>query len=389
MIEKIPTQKPSLANRKESMARWPVPPEVRSEVLRFVEDLELGKVNRGKRISQARQCRYVDLLRIPLVFLKKRCEEIEASDVERFEKALTTDVIQSHLKSRPYSAWTKSDIRKALKVFLGWRFGQAKAVELAGWLDTRVRARTPEFLSEQQIERLLKQCRTTEQRYAVAVLFDSGARAEEFINIRLEDVALPEGQHNYVNITLKQEYSKTLGRTISLYWRHSHEAVRDYLSERLTSGLRPSDPVFGNTYNGLRMFLRRIGKRILGKHVHPHLLRHSSATYYATKLNRQELCYRYGWRFSSHMPDVYISRAGMVNKDLDTRFTNTELAGLKDDLTKLEQQNRIKDERITSLQTTISDMQRNVAMISEVLAKRPAVHDVQRALERKKASGRV
>jgi hypothetical protein len=42
------------------------------------------------------------------------------------------------------------------------------------------------------------------------------------------------------------------------------------------------------------------------------------------KVNRQELSYRYGWRFSSNMPDIYISRAGMENHELDEKFTQTE-----------------------------------------------------------------
>jgi hypothetical protein len=133
------------------------------------------------------------------------------------------------------------------------------------------------------------------------------------------------------------------------------------------------------------MFLRRLGKRVLGKSIHPHLFRHSSATYYATKLNRQELCYRYGWRFSSNMPDIYISRAGMENKDLDVKFTNTELSGLKDDLARLQQQTKIKDERIAALQSTIENMQNHLAEIAEVLAMKPSVEAVQKALARKKA----
>ncbi len=56
-----------------------------------------------------------------------------------------------------------------------------------------------------------------EERFVIAVLFDSGARAEEFHNIRREDIQLPSGSDNYVQITLKEEYSKTNGRTISLY----------------------------------------------------------------------------------------------------------------------------------------------------------------------------
>ena len=81
-----------------------------------------------------------------------------------------------------------------------------------------------------------------------------------------------------------------------------------------------------------------------------------------------------------------ISQADVENKDLDVKFTNTELGGLKDDLTRLQQQNKIKDERIGTLQSTIEEMQRNMAMIAEVLAVKPTVAEVQRALEKKRRS---
>ena len=80
----------------------------------------------------------------------------------------------------------------------------------------------------------------------------------------------------------------------------------------------------------------RLGKKILNKSIHFHLFRHSSATFYAPKLNRQQLCYRYGWKFSSDMPDVYISRAGMENKELDEQITNTELSDLQNKVSKME-----------------------------------------------------
>jgi hypothetical protein len=80
-----------------------------------------------------------------------------------------------------------------------------------------------------------------------------------------------------------------------------------------------------------------------------HLFRHSSTTYCATKLNRQELCYRYGWKFSSNMPDIYISRAGMETRTLDQKFTQTELSSLKDNLARVNQDNQIKAQRIDTL----------------------------------------
>jgi integrase len=373
-----------LPARLEGISRWQVLESTRRELRRFVEQLALGKVNPGKQICEARQVKYLDLLKIPLQFFRKATDRITVRDVERFEKALSTDQVRSWQKDAPYAPSTKADIRQVLKVYLRWRLGQARALQLAGWLDTRERPKTPEFLREEEVERLLRHCRTPQQRYVLTLLFDSGARAEEFINIRLEDLRLPEGKENFVKLTLKEEYSKTKGRTIALYWCRSLPAISTYLQERRGQGMAATDPVFPGNYDALRMFLRRLGRRVLGKPVHPHLFRHSSATYYASKLNRQELCYRYGWRFSSDMPDVYISRAGMENHQLDEKFTQTELSTLKDDLVRVTQENQIKAQRIDELQQSIEAMHRNVEMIAEVLAANPSVQQVAAALQRKR-----
>lgn len=383
MTVKLSAHDPCLASRRQAVQRWQVPAVVKQEVLRFVDGLALGQVNPGKRISEGRQAKYLDSLRVSLEFIGKPTGRLALKDVERFERALSTNGILSHQRGAPYADSTKVDLRKALKVFLRWRLGKTKATELAGWLDTRDHYKTPDYLSEAEVEALFKQCRTPEQRYIVAVLFDAGARAEEFLNLRFEDMRLPESKENYVKLTLKEEYSKTLGRTISLYWRHTLEAVQDYLTERLRSGPEPIDPILPTTYDGVRLFLRRLGLKTLNRPVHPHLFRHSSATHYAAKLNRQELCYRYGWRFSSNMPDVYISRAGMESKDLDLKFTGTEVAGLKQELASVRQEARIKEERIGALQQDLEAMKQHLAMIAEVLAANPKAEAVEAALRRK------
>ena len=374
----------NLPSALRSLDTWRIPATTRSELRRFIDDLALGRVNRGTRISEARRLKYLNLLKAPLEFLNKPTPRLTPRDIERFEKALASDQVQSRWKHQPYAFNTKVDVRKALKAYLRWRLGDAKAVRLAGWLDTHERFKTPDFLKEPEVERLYRRCRTVEQRYLVAVLFDSGARAQEFLNIRFEDVQLPEGKDNFVKVALKEEYSKTKGRTISLYWRHSLEAVREYLNERTARGIRATDPVFAGTYDAMRMFLTRLGSAALRRHVHPHLFRHSSATFYANKLNRQELCYRYGWRFSSRMPDVYISRAGMETRELDAKFTQTELSTLKDDLSRVAQENQIKEQRIEELQRSVEAMRRNVEMITEILAKNPSIREVELALQRKR-----
>ena len=246
--------------------------------------------------------------------------------------------------------------------------------------------KTPDFLKEADVEKLYKACKCAKERFLIAVLFDAGARATEFHNIRYDDVQLADDQKNYVKVALREEYSKTKGRTISLFWKYSNEAVHDYLRERERAGIKVKDAVFNMSYSAARTFLHRLGTKILGRSIHYHLFRHSSATYYADKMNRQQLCIRYGWTFSSDMPDIYIARAGVENAELDQKFAQTEANSMRDVLAQAEQREKAKDERIEQLEKTISDVQKSFAAVVEALAKNPSPQDLFRALNRKSGS---
>ncbi len=332
---KIEIHNRNLDIRKQNIKNWKIPEQDKKDLIKFLGELALGKVNKGKKISEQRQLKYLDILKIPLEFFGKTIDKLTLKDVEGFEKALSSDKLKSKKKNKPFALETKADIRKILRTYLRWKL-KDKAVPLVDWFDVRVPNKTPNYLSEAEIEKLYKNCKNNSERFLIAVLFDSGARAEEFHNIRYEDIQLPEGKDSFVKLTLKEEYSKTRGRVISLYWKHSLEAIRDYLTERKKDGIKLNEPVFENSYDNTRQVLLRLGLKVLSKSIHYHLFRHSSSTFYASKMNRQELCYRYGWAFSSRMPDVYISRAGMENKQLDEKFNSTELEEVKTQLSKEE-----------------------------------------------------
>lgn len=342
----------NIVSRKKGVNDWNIPESVKKNIFRFLEELELGKVNKGLKISEARQSKYLDILKMPLEFWNKPENKITIKDIEFFEKKLSSGEIKTK-SGEPYSNSTKVDIRRGMKIYLKWKLGQTKGNELTDWLDTRGVKKTPDYLKETEITKLYQHCKSASERFLLAVLFDSGARASEFHNIRYEDIQLPEGKDNFVKLTLKEEYSKTKGRTISLYWKYSLEAIAEYLKEREQEGIKSNDPVYSGSYDSARFFLMRLGKKILKKSIHFHLFRHSSATYYATKLNRQELCYRYGWAFSSDMPDTYISRAGMESKELDEKFDHTELGELKVQLSKEQLERKRMQEQIEVMQAGI------------------------------------
>lgn len=364
---KIEIHNRSVGKRKEGIINWNISKDDKKDLLRFLEELGLGKVNKGRKITESRQSKYLDSLRTPLEFFNKPTKKLTDKDVEAFEKALSSGVL-GRKDGQPYSNATKVDIRRTMKIYFRWVLGINKASKLTDWLDTRDVKKTPDYLKESEIEKLYKSCKNNEQRFLIAMLFDSGARAGEFHNIRYEDIQLPQGNNNFVRLTLKEEYSKTKGRTISLYWKNSLEAVKGYLREREIDGIKSDEPVFKNTYLGARLFLRRLGKKILGRVIYFHLFRHSSATYYANKLNRQELCIRHGWAFSSKMPDVYISRSGMESNELDEKFTHTELGELQRKVSKHDTEIKMKNETVSDLQKMSNKLYKELSYIKAVIA---------------------
>src|SRR2546426_1546933 len=103
MVEIIRTNNRNLVPRLEGVAKWDVPSVIRAEIRRFCEELALGKVNRSRKISESRQSKYLDLLKVPLEFFNKPTNRLRTKDIEQFENALSTDRIQSHLKRAAYS----------------------------------------------------------------------------------------------------------------------------------------------------------------------------------------------------------------------------------------------------------------------------------------------
>jgi integrase len=352
-LEKVGIHIRSLESRKKGvLENWKIPEQDKKDIFLFLNDLALGKVNKGKKISEARLIKYLDYFRTPFEYWNKPIAKLTLKDIEAFEKYLTN--------KKDYSISTKAGMRIALKVYFKWKGLPSNFYD---WFDCRTPNKTPDYLSEPEIEKLYKACKNNAERYLIAVLFDSGARAEEFHNIRIGDIQLPSNNENYIKLTLKEEYSKTKGRVISLYWKHSLEAIRDYLNERKEN--KTTEPIFENTYDNARQILYRLGLKALNKSIHYHLFRHSSATYYATKLNRQELCYRYGWAFSSKMPDTYISRAGMESKQLDEKFKSTELEEIQK---KFEKDKLAKDIELEQMKKKQEDSENKEKEYSEMFS---------------------
>ncbi len=267
-----------------------------------------------------------------------------------------------------------------LKQYLRWKLKPETYVILSKPLNIRIQSKKPDpkYLTISEIDKLHKNCKDNRERFIISVLFGSGQRAEEFLNNRFSDYVLPEKKENFVKLTIRHGYSKTEGRTISLYYERCLESVRDYLNE--IKGIEPDEVVIKDSYDSIRHWLARLGLRVLNKPLNFHLFRSSCASWLANRLNRQQLCYYFAWKFNSSMPDTYINRKGLIMDDVDDKFEKTELEELKD---KLEKQNAGQSLEIDQLK----EMNRISYLIEYLKYKKPK--DLKERLERlnKKRAG--
>jgi len=126
----------------------------------------------------------------------------------------------------------------------------------------------PHVITEEELEALNEACRDDLDRLIINLLFETGVRASELLEIRAKDVDIESGE-----ITLRSaKYGKA--RTVFLGPK-SMELV-----SRALKRLKPSDRLVGLTYWGLYKRLKRIAARasVDVSSVRPHAFRHTFAT---------------------------------------------------------------------------------------------------------------
>jgi len=327
-MEKVFCHSQDLDGKLKDIKRWNISDQDKNKVPMFFRDYELGKIT-GRRGTnpEGTMLRYLYFLKVGLENIKGE----NKADVEEFLEGLLKDKVKTFDKKtreysgEPYAARSKRDILKILERYLSWK-NPSKATLLKGLLNIRIASKRSdtETLVEEEIKKLLEGTEASDKRFFLSVLGSGGLRAEEFHNLRYSDFELPKGKEIFVKLTIRNLFSKTKGRTITLYDKWVLPAAKKYLAERLQEGIKPDEVVFRTTYYGNRNWLSDYGKKILDKAINYHLFRHTAATRLASKMNRQQLCIYFGWAFSSPMPDRYIERAGVNMVDVESKFTLTE-----------------------------------------------------------------
>lgn len=333
-FEKISIHPLNLDVAKTSFKKIAPSKEDYESVIEWLRDLTIEKA-----LTERRQLRLLSDMNLFFKIYKKPIAKLTFNDLQTLKESLLNNNIHKKDKGN-YSDSVKAGLSETLVRYLEHahpkrlpEFVSKSNKPLRKWFIIKCKKKTPEVLTEQEVEKLFNTSKSIEGRFMIAVLFDAGCRIEEFANMRYEDFEEPTTNFPYYKIDFKEEYSKTEGRKIGLYWKHSTKSIAEFLATAKRQDMK--ERVFEKNYDAMRMFLTRHGMKILNKRVHPHMFRKSSATFYASKMNRQQMCVRYGWKFSSPMPDIYIQRKGIDEDRVKDVQLNDDISVLRKEILEL------------------------------------------------------
>lgn len=235
-----------------------------------------------------------------------------------FEGATKEDLINlvEGIESRDYTGWTKYDHKMILKRFYKWLKGNGKAYpEEVAWINANIGHKNylpQELLTEEDVTHLVEKADNLRDKALILTLYESGCRIGEIASLRLRN--LDFDQYGAVLIVS----GKTGDRRIRVVnaapllasWRDNHPD-RDDPSAPLWVGIGTRNKGHLVTYRCLNMVIKRAARRAgLKKQVHPHMFRHSRATFLAKHLTEAQLKQIFGWSQTSTMPARYVHLSG-------------------------------------------------------------------------------
>jgi integrase len=284
-----------------------LPPANRRRAIEFLDELRLGGASNSTLEG------YVLMLKA-LRTNGKRFEELTREDILGWLR---------WLDSNGFRPSTVNALRARAKRFLRWvhtRDDPRRKVpkHIQEIKIKRERRELPKrILTELEVRKLVDACVNQRDRALIFTAYESGCRAGEILGARIGDLEFdPYG-------AVLRVRGKTGERRVRLVqcvpdlklWLSMHPCKGDPNAPLWPTRLRSRKQMSISEFEELLAKYSRLAS--IGKHVYPHLLRHSRATHLANVLTEAQMRQYFGWAGASSMPSVYVHLSG---RDVDAKL---------------------------------------------------------------------
>ena len=211
--------------------------------------------------------------------------QITSRVLDRF----TADLLANGGKRGPLSRHSIASFTESVKWFLRWARGEGVlSAEVAVQVPRRPQ-RVLEVLSREEIQAMEDAARSERDKLMVRLLGDAGLRVGELLGLRCDDLIERERNH-YVRVRGKGDRERLV--PIPKLWRRLRRYIdrgrpTELISDRIFVSLRRDrrtgeyEPL---TKSGVEQMVRTVAVMAgIRRRVHPHLLRHSYATWMLKK----------------------------------------------------------------------------------------------------------
>lgn len=269
-----------------------------------LEESDLSKSNKqelrdfasylmAEDLSDHKIYRYIQTFRVLSPVIDFNLTDAERKDLIQ----LVGRINQNRIPEKSYAPESKAELKKALRRFYKWKFPDREK-ELIGFISTHVkksekkRIDPDQLPSPSQVDRLIETAKNPRDKLMFSLLWESGARIGEFLNLDWQDIQF---QQDFIRVTLN---GKTGQRTIPIV------ESRKYLEDWQSYQYGHYNPVFTSlhsedrlSYSGAISSINRCADRLdLDCKVNPHAFRKSRATYLASEgANVFQLMEFFGW----------------------------------------------------------------------------------------------
>lgn len=250
----------------------------------------------------------------------------------RFEDMTEDDLknLVEWAQGRDVSDATVNAYKQVIKRFWRWLYDTPKGEhpEVVAWINTTYKNSNDtlpkDLLTREDIDALKDACRNPRDRAFIALLYETGARIGELIDLTVGDIEdHTHGRKVVVN-------GKTGSRRLPLY--ESSPSLNKWLNDHpdpqsdapLWCQLQNGSEKLSYHYIRQKLLVRAKERAGIDKPVNPHHFRHSRATDLANEFTEAQLCQWFGWVQGSDVPAKYVHLSG---RDIDDAYG--EMHGLK------------------------------------------------------------